>query len=34
MPFPANQSDVQQNCEMTMMGRTNLDCFIIANLRE
>ncbi len=26
-PFPANQSEVQQNCEITMTGSINLECF-------
>jgi hypothetical protein len=27
-PFPANQSEVQQNCEITMMGRIYFGSFI------
>ena|SRR6056297_2257884 len=27
-PLPANQSEVQQNCENTMMGRMSLEGFI------
>ena len=26
-PFPANQSDVQQNCENTITGSITLECF-------
>lgn len=26
-PFPANQSDVQQNCDITITGRIILECF-------
>ena len=34
MPFPANQSDVQKNCEITIIGKINFECFIIAKLKE
>ena len=34
MPLLANQSDVQQNCEMTIIGSTNFECFIIAKLKD
>ena len=33
-PLPANQSEVQQNCDITIIGRTNLECFIRAKLRD